>query len=206
MDYTPPILLLCNQQINFIMKKIIIIAFVMLSMTARAQENNFILSGGWASASPEYYSGSATGYRINALFERSDNGKIFHGINVGYVHTTGSETSTGVGNNPVTASATIGSWPLYYAPKIMIGNGEKIKFFLKGALGWQFSSYKAESPALSVETHDSGFYGGLGAGARLNLGEKLFLNFEYEWAYAANIYYGNGFLNTAQAGLGFKLQ
>jgi hypothetical protein len=64
----------------------------------------------------------------------------------------------------------------------------------------------AESPASSVETHDSGLYLGVGAGARLNLGEKLFLNLEYEWAYVANMYYGNGYLNSAQAGLGFKIQ
>ena len=30
----------------------------------------------------------------------------------------------------------------------------------------------------------------------------MFLNLEYEWAYISNSFYGNGFMNTANYGLG----
>lgn len=186
-------------------KNLFIILLMLVSATAWSQESAFTLSGGWASASPENSSSSASGYRINGLYEFNPNqGKISHGFNVGYVRTTATQTTSIGINNSITSTATIRSWPVFYAPKIMFGNSEKFKFFLKGALGWQFGGYKVESPSLTLETNDSGFYGGLGAGGMLNLNENLFLNLEYEWAYVANMYYGNGYLNTAQLGVGYR--
>jgi opacity protein-like surface antigen len=57
---------------------------------------------------------------------------------------------------------------------------------------------------LILETADTGFYGGIGAGGMLFLKENIFLNLEYEWAYLSNSWYSDGFLNTAQLGIGFK--
>lgn len=188
------------------MKKTIFLALITLSMSALAQESAVTLSGGWASASPEYFSTSLSGYRINGLYEFTPGGgKISHGLNVGYINTTGTGTNSGpAGVVSATGNSTISSVPVYYAPKISFGNSEKFKFFIKGALGWQFGNYKIEGPAVSVKTSDAGFYGGIGAGLALNFSEKLFLNAEYEWAYMANMYYGNGYLSTAQLGLGYR--
>ncbi len=189
------------------MNKFILFALLLMSSLVSAQENSVTLSGGWASASPESFSGSASGFRINGLYEFTpEGGRVSHGLNIGYVSTSATGTSSvGLGNNSITAKATLRSWPVYYAPKITFGNGDKFKFFLKGALGWQFGGYKVESSSTTIETNDSGFYGGLGAGVILNLSEKIFLNTEYEWAYVANMYYGNGYLNTVQLGLGIRL-
>lgn len=188
------------------MKKNILIALILLSVTAWAQEGSITLSGGWASIAPEYYSTSLSGYRINGLYEFTpEGGNISHGLNIGYVSTTGTGTNSGpAGNNSVTVDAKASSIPVYYAPKIMFGKSEKFKFFLKGALGWQFGNYEYTGPAVSAKASDSGFFGGAGAGILLNFNDKLFLNAEYEWAYVANMYYGNGYLNTAQLGLGYR--
>jgi hypothetical protein len=179
---------------------------VFASWSALAQESSFTIGGGWSSISPEYFSSSASGYRIIGLYEfNPGQGKIAHGLNVGYVRTTASGSSSGpAGVISGTVNVTLQSIPVYYAPKIYFGNSEKIRFFLKGALGWQFGSYKTEGASATIEVNDRGFYGGLGAGGALNLNEKLFLNVEYEWAYAANMYYGNGYLNSVQLGMGFR--
>lgn len=176
------------------------IAILMLSAGAWAQENRVTLSGGYVFANIEDTDESATGYRINGLYEfNPQQGKVAHGFSLGYVRTTSS-----VGSYLGTTDVTIRTWPLYYAPKIMFGNSEKFKIFLKGALGWQFAKLMTDGPVGTAETNDTGFYGGIGAGGMLNMSEKLFLNLEYEWAYMGNSYYKDGFINTAQLGLGFK--
>ncbi len=185
---------------------VIVLALSVVTFGAWGQENSFIIGGGWATMSPEYFAKSASGYRINGLYEFNPNqGKLAHGFNVGYVYTTATGTSSGpAGVVSGSADLTLRSIPVYYAPKFYFGNSEKFKFFLKGALGIQFGGYKVETSSVRIEDTDTGFYGGLGAGAAFNLKETLFLNLEYEWAYAANVYYGNSYLNSVQLGLGFK--
>lgn len=181
-------------------KPLLIIALILLATGAWAQESMFTVSYGWANLNPEESDKNADGFRINGLYEfNPTQGKIAHGLNIGYVLTK-YEQST----QATTTDFSFRSWPIYYAPKVLLGNSEKFKAFLKGAIGLHFSKYSSEGPALSLESSDTGFYGGFGAGGMLFLQENLFLNLEYEWAYQTNFYTGNGFLNTAQLGIGFK--
>jgi len=150
-------------------KHLLMTALILISAGAWAQENMLTLSYGYAFANPEGSDKSADGFRINALFENNPNeGKIAHGINIGYVLTKYNEEST-VGLNEF----SIRSWPIYYAPKLILGNSDKFKFFLKGALGLHFSKYTATTNALSVDTQDTGFYGGAGLGGMLFLKENF---------------------------------
>jgi len=183
------------------MKKYLIIsALIFISASAWAQESMFTLSYGWASTNPEESDNNADGFRINGLYEYNPNqGKISHGLNIGYVLTKYEETVQSATNE-----ISFRSWPVYYAPKLIVGNSDKFKFFLKGALGIHFSKYTKDGPAVNIETNDTGFFGGVGAGGMLFLKENLFLNLEYEWAYQSNFSFGNGFLNTAQLGIGYK--
>jgi hypothetical protein len=183
------------------MKTLLLTLLTLFSgLTTWAQGRMFTLSGGYAFANPVEHEETATGYRINGLFDfNPSNGKIAHGFNVGYVRTKFS-TKTFAGETDV----SIRSWPIYYAPKIFLGNSDKFKPFLKGALGMQFSKFKVTSPSAEGETVDQGFYGGLGLGGLLFLQENLFLNVEYEWAYQSNSFNGNGFLNSALLGLAYK--
>jgi len=183
------------------MKKFLTITvLILISTSVWAQESMFTLSYGWASLNPEEFDKTADGFRINGLYEYNPNqGKIAHGLNIGYVLTKYEEASP-LGTNEF----SFRSWPVYYAPKLLLGNSDKFKFFFKGALGLHFSKYMEEGPAVAIESKDTGFYGGLGAGGMLFLKENIFLNLEYEWAYQSNFYRGNGFLNTAQLGIGYK--
>lgn len=181
-------------------KHFLIIALLLISSAAWAQESMVTLSYGYAFANPENSDNNADGFRINGLYELNPSqGKIAHGLNIGYVLTKYNQESQ-VGINEF----SIRSWPFYYAPKLILGNSDKFKFFLNGALGLHFSKYTASGSALDVETADTGFYTGVGAGGMLFLKENIFLNLEYQWAYQSNSYYNDGFLNTAQLGIGFR--
>ena len=80
---------------------------------------------------------------------------------------------------------------------------DKIKFFIKGALGMQFAGLKKEG-LVSFSDNDFGFYGGGGAGFMIFLKENIFINGEYEIAWASNSWYNDGWINTAGGGIGFK--
>jgi len=79
----------------------------------------------------------------------------------------------------------------------------KIKGFIKGALGVQFSGLKREG-YISLSDNDFGFYGGGGGGVMFDVSDKIFINAEYEIAWMSNSYYKDGWLNSAMGGIGFR--
>jgi hypothetical protein len=180
------------------MKKNVFIAFlILISYQAFSQENMVTLSGGYSFAKIDN-DFNGTGYRINGLFEFNPmSGKFAHGISFGYIHLISTD---GTGSQTVTS--TVNSFPVYYAPKVMFG-GEKFKGFIKGALGMQFAGLKREA-LVNLEDNDFGFYGGGGAGVMFLLTEKLFINAEYEIAWASNSWYNDGWINSAMGGIGFR--
>jgi len=166
---------------------------------AMAQENRFSVSGGYAFGNIEDAETGTTGWRITSLFEFNPGaGSFAHGFSVGYISTTADFTS-----NTATSNYQLNTWPIYYAPKFTIGQ-DNLKGFVKGALGTHVSSYKRTGALTEIESTDMGFYGGVGAGGMLLLGEKLFISVEYEWAYMSNTYYRDGFINSAMAGIGIR--
>jgi hypothetical protein len=181
------------------MKKYILITFlILLSMRALSQESIVTLSGGYSFANIEDTDTKGTGWRINGLYEFNPTGSMFaHGISFGYINLSASE---GIGSQ--TIKNTINSFPLYYAPKVMFGS-DKFKFFIKGALGMQFAGLKREG-AVTLSDVDFGFYGGGGAGIMIFIKENVFINGEYEIAWASNNWYKDGWISTASGGIGFK--
>jgi len=178
---------------------LILAAFTLLSLTAWSQENRFTMSGGYAFANVEEVDTDVTGFRINGLYEYvPGSGKIAHGFSIGYIGTSGEDTGAR-GTNEY----KINNWPIYYAPKLMIGQGSA-QGFIKGALGMQFANLTRTGTLGELEANDVGFYGGASVGFMKSFGEKMFLNLEYEWAYLSNSYYKDGFMNTAMLGVGFK--
>ena len=179
-------------------KHIFITLLVLLSMKALSQENSITISGGYSFANIEDTDSKGTGWRINGLYEFNPlDSKFAHGISIGFISLTASE---GVGQQ--TFKSTINSFPIYYAPKVMFGK-DKLKIFIKGALGMQFAGLKREG-AVSISDNDFGFYGGGGAGIMIFLKENIFINGEYEIAWASNNWYKDGWINTAGGGIGFK--
>ena len=179
-------------------KNTLFILLLMLSMIAFSQENMVTVSGGYSFANIEDTDAKGTGWRINGLYEFNPGGSILaHGLSIGFISVTASE---GVGQQTVTSK--INSVPIYYAPKVMFGK-EKIKVFVKGALGTQYANLKREG-YISISDNDFGFYGGGGAGILFFLKENIFINAEYEIAWASNSCYKDGWINTAMGGIGFK--
>ena len=182
------------------MKRISIILTIGLlaSITGWSQENMLTISGGYAFANLADADVNANGFRVNGLYEfNPSEGKLSHGLSFGYIGTQAdAEGIDGVVYD-------LNNWPLYYAPKYMFGSG-KFKPYVKGAMGLHFSGYKRTGDAGEIKSKDTGFYGGASAGAMLFFKENMFLMAEYEWAYMSNAWYQNGFINTANFGLGMK--
>ena len=176
----------------------IIILMVFCSFKIIAQESNFTISGGYVFTKVEEVDQNATGFRINGLYEFNPmEGMLAHGITMGYIRTTASNTASGL-----TSDYTLSSFPVYYSPKVLFGS-KSFKGFLKGALGFHYSGYKRKGELTTVDTWDFGFYGGAGAGIIKTINDKLFVNVEYEWAYLANTSFRDGFVNTIMGGIGF---
>jgi hypothetical protein len=175
-------------------RNLLIIIILLCSTTLRAQENRFTLSSGYASANIEDTDLKGTGWKINAIYEFNPmSEKFLHGVSFGFVNTHASEGEQ---------SYRINSFPLYYAPKVLFGKG-MLKGFLNGALGLQFSSIMREG-LVDLKDSDMGFYGGAGAGAEIDINEDIFINIEYQIAWASNKYYLDGWISTIGGGIGFK--
>ena len=171
---------------------------ILLSLQAYTQQNMLTASGGYSFATIEDTDHKATGWRINGLYEFNPiQGMFAHGVSFGYINVTANymDMQTNV-------ESKISSIPIYYAPKVMFGN-DKIKGFIKGALGMQFSFLK-RTALVELTDNDFGFYGGGGAGLMFNVTETVFINAEYEIAWLSNSYYKDGWMNTAMGGIGIR--
>lgn len=190
------------------MKKLsIVLSFMLASLSIYAQQQMFTISGGysWADVEAGEINNedpdiTGTGWRINGLYEVNPNdGKVAYGFSVGYLTVSGDYTN----NRDENISVTAGTIPMYFAPKYMFGK-EKLKGFVKGALGVHFANFEYDGPGINVTSNDVGFYGGGGGGILFFLKENVFLNFEYEIAYLSNSYYRDGLMQSAMGGVGFK--
>ncbi len=171
---------------------------MIISLNVFSQSNIITLSGGYSFAKIEDSDVTATGWRINGLYEFFPvPSKIAHGISIGYINIESSEII-----NAATIVSSVNSIPIYYAPKFMFGS-EKVKGFVKGALGIQFASLKREGVVI-LSDNDLGFYGGGGAGIMFFIRENVFINAEYEIAWASNSFYKDGWMNSAMGGVGIK--
>jgi opacity protein-like surface antigen len=178
----------------------VMLTLILMSVSSFAQDNIITLSGGYTFANPEGSEELATGFRINGLYEfNPSSSKVAHGLNLGYILNSYSET-----NQFTSVDFKFRTWALFYAPKLLLGNSDKFKFFIKGVLGMQFSKFSSEGAVADLDISDVGLYVGAGAGGMYYIQPNVFLNLEYEWAYLSNSLYNDGFMNTAQLGIGYR--
>lgn len=160
--------------------------------TARAQENNLILQGGYSAGNG---TASPTGYKINASWEFQPVGDRWTmGGSIGYVKVSAKEA----GNN-----FDVSSVPICFVSRIMFG-GEKFKFFVRGSLGTHLSSLSYTGSVISTNDSQWGMAGGLGGGLMYYMSETLFLSADYEWLWLSNPYTNSGSIGTSSVGVGFK--
>jgi hypothetical protein len=179
---------------------------VLLAFAGFSQENLITLSGGYSFANldPDEFlsedaSIKANGWRINFLYEfNAREGNWAYGSAIGYVSISATDDS-----DLDTAEYKVSTVPVYFAPKYMFGS-DKVKGFVKGALGFHSAWMERTGEASSIEGRDWGFYGGAGAGLMFYFNEMIFLNGEYEFAFLSNSYYNDGFLHSIMLGIGVK--
>jgi len=178
---------------------LLLLTFLASSVSLFAQENSVTLSGGYAFAKIEDTDIKVSGWRINGMYEFNPMGGMFsHGVAFGYIGTSADEDFVGT-----TVTYKLNSMPIYYAPKVMFGN-DKLKGFVKGALGMQFAKLKVEGGLVDRSDNDFGFYGGGGAGFMVNINESIFINAEYEIAWLSNSWYKDGWMNSVMGGIGMR--
>lgn len=180
-------------------KTALLFALIIGSLNCKAQQNIVSIEGGWAMADLEEVSTNMNGWRIAGLYEFNPYaGKVTHGISFGYV---GMSTDVMVGATNI--HYELGSFPIYYAPGLLLGK-DKFKFQLKGALGWQFSNINRTGLLIESKSSDGGITLGAGAGGLYNINPNTFINFGYEFLFMDNSFYLDEFLHTIKLGLGFK--
>jgi hypothetical protein len=182
------------------MKKLfMILVLTSLTIYVYSQENILSVSGGYSFANIEDTDMKATGWRINGEYSFNPaQGPWSFGFAVGYIGLGATEEIL-IGS----VDYSIGTIPIYFAPKFLFGN-DKIKGFIKGALGTQNSHFKSNTTNFEFTSSDWGFYGGGSAGINISLSEMIFLNAEYELAWLSNTYYKDGLINSAMVGIGIK--
>jgi len=180
------------------MKKLsLILSILAFTTIIKAQENIISINSGYAFLKGQEVRSDFTGWRISGVYEYNPfGGPVSHGISFGYASVSGISKNPGLDFDKAIEIAT---WPIYYQPKYIFGN-DKVKGYVKGALGWQFASIKGSV----FKANDSGFFGGGGAGLMFNISETFFINADYELAWVSNYYYRDGWLNSAMGGIGFR--
>lgn len=190
-------------------KQLLSLAFFLLSTSVFAQKQQmFTVSGGYSWADVfasnyeigQDYDITGAGWRINGLYELNPNeGPMAWGIALGYISVSGEYTSS----PDTTTTVTVGTIPVYLAPKYMFGQNN-LKGFVKAMAGLQFANVAYDGPKGNVTSDDFGFYGGGGVGMMYFIRDNVFLNVEYEFAYLSNSYYRDGIMQTAMGGVGLK--
>lgn len=184
---------------------ILFLSLLFVCTQAMAQKKYFTLGGGYVSAGLENSSHSTSGWRLNGTLEfPSRHGLTMHGVDLGYIQTSAEITEMS-GGQPVESKYTITTWPIYYAPKFMIGM-DKIQGYIKPLFGMQFSSLKRTGTLETATSSDAGLFAGIGAGGMYNFTGDFFLYLEYEWAYQSNSYYNDGFIHSFMVGFGKSLK
>jgi hypothetical protein len=178
------------------MKKIFIfILFLSVVSNAFGQQNMGTVSGGYSFAKVNNSDASISGFKVSGLYEFNPyKQKWSYGLSLGYINLKGSSASR---------DYNISSVPICFAPKYVTGKN-KLKAFIKGEFGFQFSKLEKTENSEILSDHDYGFVAGAGAGLMYSLNEKVYLNAEYELMWMSNSFYSDGWINTVSGGLGVK--
>ena len=180
---------------------ILIILVGFLVTTASAQFKNWSklisFNGGYASLVGEYTGNTLDGYAFDFTYEQVNmDGNLAGGIIITYL--AGHDTDSG--NNRRINYQTI---PIMLQGKYFFGS-DKIRGYLQGGIGLQFSRIEFSGPNILLQDGDSGFTGGLGLGGYYFIDEKIFINVAYNFNYLGNSFYRDGMVHLLKVGIGFQ--
>jgi hypothetical protein len=151
--------------------------------------------GGWSSVIIESNSETATGYIINGSYENWLVAPVGIGGSVHYMHVR-QENDRG--------SAEGTSLPILLDARYYFGKS-RLRIFVIGSAGFQFSWRKLEGTGGEGSDHDAGFSAGFGTGFVYNVSPGILINLNYNLYLMKNAYYSNGIANTVSLNVGFIL-
>jgi len=193
------------------MKRILIILFILLMGLSLAQAQHKPTSGllifnvGFTKTSPEDTDQDLDGNTFILAYEKSDyKGKLAGGFAIGYT-TTSADSVTDSGTTlPLVNSVSHEVIPVMLYGKVLFGP-PKVKGYIGGGVGIQFSEIRYYRENVQVYGHDSGFLAGGLAGLNYFLNDKIFLNGNYSLFYLGNSYYRDDLVQNFCIGLGFQI-
>lgn len=186
------------------------------SIAANGQERGDAIiqaGGGWTSIAVENSSSKTSGYLINLSMEKFNSDKFAIGASAHYLYGTQNTSST-LGSVTENDKISVWSIPIYFDAKYYFATG-KVKPFVKGSLGYQFSGRKIDTSTTnsttgktttgSVTAGDGGLSVGAGTGLLFAVSEKVMLGVDYQWYWINNVYYQEASINTVSLNLGIKM-
>ncbi len=173
------------------MKHFSIVLLILLMGLSLAQAQHKPTSGllifnvGFTKTSPEYSDQDLDGNTFTLSYEKSDyQGRFAGGIAFAYTETAAD--------------------PILLFGKVLFGP-PKVKGYIGGGVGIQFSHIHYYTQNVQVNGQDSGFMVGGLAGLNYFLNDKIFLNGNYSLFYLGNSFYQDDLVQNFSIGLGFQI-
>ena len=193
------------------MKRILIILFILLMGLSLAQAQHkptsglLILNVGFTKTSPEYSDQDLDGNTFTLSYEKSDyQGRFAGGIAFAYTETA-ADSLTASGQKVERANSVSHEViPITLFGKVLFGP-PKVKGYIGGGIGIQFSHVHYYNQNVQVNGQDSGLLVGGLAGLNYFLNDKIFLNGNYSLFYLGNSYYQDDLVQNFSFGLGFQI-
>jgi outer membrane protein W len=163
-----------------------------------------IFNVGFTEASPEDLDNNLNGNTFSLSYEKSNyKGNLAAGMTIAY-STTSADSITASGQELQRLnSVSYEVIPILLYGKVLFGS-PKVKGYIGGGIGIQFSKVNSYRENVQVVGADSGFLVGGTAGLNFFLNEKILLNANYTLSYLGNGYYQDNVAHNFNIGLGFQ--
>ncbi len=183
---------------------VLFIGFSLAQAQHKPESGLLIFNVGFTEASPEDSDNNLNGNTFSLSYEKSNyQGNLAGGVSIAY-STTSADSITASGQELQRLnSVSYEVLPILLYGKVLFGS-PKVKGFIGGGFGIQFSNVKSFLENVQVEGSNSGFLVGGTAGLNFFLSEQILLNANYSLSYLGNSYYKDGMAHNINLGLGFQ--
>lgn len=186
---------------------ILLVLLISLSLAQaqyKPESGLLIFNVGFTKASPEDSDKNLNGNTFSLSYEKSNyQGNLAGGVSIAY-STTSADSINEAGQQVLRLNSVSNEvLPILLFGKVLFGS-PKVRGFIGGGFGIQFSKIRTSSERGQVQGVDSGILVGGSAGLNFFLNEKILLNANYSLSYLGNSYYKDGLAQNFNIGLGFQ--
>jgi hypothetical protein len=183
----------------------IIISFSIAQAQHKPESGLLIFNVGFTETSPEDSDANLSGNTFSLSYEKSNyTGNLAGGVAIAYATTSADSLNASGEQVQRLNSVSVEVLPILLYGKVLFGS-PKVKGYIGGGFGIQFSKANSFRDLVQVTSYDSGFLiGGVG-GLNFFVNEKILLNASYNLSYMGNSYFKDGVVHNFVIGLGFQL-